>query len=156
MVRVGEKLPRVTLIDHHGVAFDSVQVKDKRLLLSFHPLAWTTICSKQMKALEKNIEAFKKAKTVAVGISVDSVPCKTAWGKKIKVEHTRMLSDFWPHGGLAEQLGIFRAENGFSQRANIIADSAGTVIFVKIYPIRELPDFQEILDFLIRTGRMPS
>ena len=156
MIRVGEKIRRFTLIDHHGVAFDSEQIKDKRLLLSFHPLAWTTICSKQMKALERNIEAFRQAKTVAVGISVDSVPCKTAWAKKIKVEHTRLLADFWPHGGLAEQLGIFRAENGFSERANIIADSAGRVVFVKIYPLRELPDIQEILDFLARPERMPS
>ncbi|MEN6473182.1 MAG: redoxin domain-containing protein [Syntrophaceae bacterium] len=151
MVRVGEKLQRVTLIDHHGIAFDSAQVKNKRLLLSFHPLAWTPVCAKQMKALERNREAFKKARTVAVGVSVDSVPCKTAWAKSIKVEHTRLLSDFWPHGGLAEQLGIFRIEHGFSERANIIADSAGMVIFVKIYPIREVPDIKEILDFLALT-----
>jgi len=151
MVRVGEKLQRFTLIDHHGIAFDSAHVKDKRLLLSFHPLAWTPICTRQMKALEKNLEDFRKNRTVAVGVSVDSVPCKTAWAKKIKVEHTRLLSDFWPHGGLAGQLGIFRTENGFSERANIIADAAGTIIFVKIYPIREVPDIKEVLDFLAQT-----
>lgn len=153
MVCVGEKLQRFTLIDHHGVVFDSEQVKGQRLLLSFHPLAWTPVCTRQMRSLEKNVEAFKMNRTIAVGVSVDSVPCKTAWAKKIKIEHTRMLSDFWPHGALAEQLGIFRHENGFSERANIIADAAGTIIFAKLYPLREVPDIKEIIDFLTETWR---
>lgn len=156
MVKVGDKLQHFTLIDQGGVAFDSSAMKGTRLLLSFHPLAWTPVCTKQMKALEKNLEVMKKLNTVAVGLSVDSVPCKTAWAKKIKVEQTRLLADFWPHGALAEQLGIFRAKNGFSERANIIIDAKSEVIFVKIYPIRELPDIKEILDFLAQSQGKPK
>jgi peroxiredoxin len=84
---------------------------------------------------------------VAAGLSIDSVPCKAAWAKSLKIKNTRLLSDFWPHGALAKSLGILRAE-GFSERANIILDEAGKVMFIKIYPIRELPDIAEILTAL--------
>jgi peroxiredoxin len=84
---------------------------------------------------------------VAVGLSVDSVPCKAAWAKSLKIKNTRILADFWPHGGVAKSMGLLRAE-GFSERANIIVNEAGKVIFVKVYPIKQLPDIGEILDAL--------
>jgi peroxiredoxin len=82
-----------------------------------------------------------------VGLSIDSVPCKAAWARSLKIKKTRLLSDFWPHGTLAKSLGILRAE-GFSERANILLDEAGKVMFVKVYPIRQLPDIGEILTAL--------
>jgi peroxiredoxin len=81
---------------------------------------------------------------VAVGLSIDSVPCKAAWARSLKIKKTRLLSDFWPHGAFSKSLGILRPE-GFSERANIILDEAGKVTFVKIYPIHQLPDIEEIL-----------
>jgi len=100
-----------------------------------------------MQALEKNKKSFDKLNTVAVGLSVDSVPCKAAWAKSLKIKNTRILADFWPHGGVAKSMGLLRAE-GFSERANIIVNEAGKVIFVKVYPIKQLPDIGEILDAL--------
>jgi peroxiredoxin len=85
---------------------------------------------------------------VALGVSVDSVPCKTAWAEKLKIKKTRLLCDFWPHGKLAKSLGLFRESNGFSERANVIIDEKGRVLHVKVYPIRELPDLEEILTLL--------
>jgi len=79
---------------------------------------------------------------------VDSVPCKAAWAKAIKIKNTKLLADFWPHGNVAKGIGLFREQNGFSQRANIILDESGKVCFVKIYPISELPDIEEIIVFL--------
>lgn len=148
MIKVGEKVKRFKLKDQHGVVFDSAAMKGKRLLLSFHPLAWTSICAKQMQALERNRAAFEKLGTLALGLSVDSVPCKAAWAKRLKIEQTPLLADFWPHGGLAAALGIFRDHDGFSERANIVVDEKGKVIFAKVYPIKELPDIKEILTFL--------
>ena len=101
-----------------------------------------------MKDLEKNRKIFEKYNTVAVGLSVDSVPSKAAWAKSLKIHYTRLLADFWPHGAVAKSLGILRTE-GFSERANIIIDEKGKVSFVKIYPIKELPDLKEIIQLLM-------
>jgi len=56
-----------------------------------------------------------------------------------------VLSDFWPHGQVAQLYGIFREETGFSERANIIVDEKGKIVFVKVYEISRLTDIQEII-----------
>ena len=118
------------------------------MVLSFHPLAWTSVCRDQMQDLEKHREDFNGLGAVAVGLSVDSVPCKQAWAEAIAVKDTRLLADFWPHGGVAQACGIFREKNGFRERAVFIVDKEGVVRFKKIYPIREVPDIGEILKAL--------
>ena len=148
MVGLGEKVRDFNLKDHLGKDFTLSEFVGRKILLSFHPLAWTSICAKQMQSLEENSGAFEKRNTVAVGVSVDSVPCKKAWAEELKIEQTRLLADFWPHGSLANQLGIFRDKDGISERANIIIDEQGKVIFVKVYPIKELPDINEIIKVL--------
>jgi peroxiredoxin len=141
---VGTRVKDFTLKDQNGQDFTLSAFKGKKVLLSFHPLAWTSICAKQMKALEKNLKIFEKAGAVAVGLSIDSVPCKAAWAKSLEVKKTRLLSDFWPHGKVAASLGLFRKE-GFSERANILVDEKGKVAWIKVYPIRELPDIREVI-----------
>jgi peroxiredoxin len=120
----------------------------KQVRLSWHPLAWTTVCALQMKALEKNRRAFAKLGVVALGLSVDTVPSKKAWAASLKIKETRLLCDFWPHGKVARALGLFRQVEGSSKRANVILDETGRVVFIKVYPISELPDIDEILSFL--------
>ncbi len=144
VVQVGKKLRDFKLKDQNGQEFLPADCKGKRVLLSFHPLAWTPVCARQMQSLERNKRALDKLNTVAVGLSIDSVPCKAAWAKNLKIKNTRLLSDFWPHGAVAKSLGILRAE-GFSERANIVVDEAGKVMFVRVYPIRQLPDIAEVL-----------
>jgi peroxiredoxin len=85
---------------------------------------------------------------VAVGVSVDTVPSKQAWAKDLGIEETRLLSDFWPHGEVAKKYGIFLEEKGISGRANVIIDENQKVVFFKVYEIPQLPDIEEIYDFL--------
>ena len=148
IIKLGKTVKNFTLPDQLGQNFILSKMKGRRVLLSFHPLAWTPVCTRQMQSLEKNKKAFDKFNTIAVGLSVDSVPSKAAWAKAIKVKQTRLLADFWPHGNVAKSLGLFRAQDGISQRANVIIDEAGKVCFVKVYPIAQLPDINEIIAFL--------
>ena len=148
IIKLGKTVKNFTLPDQLGQNFILSKMKGRRVLLSFHPLAWTPVCTRQMQSLEKNKKAFDKFNTIAVGLSVDSVPSKAAWAKAIKVKQTRLLADFWPHGNVARSLGLFRAQDGISQRANVIIDEAGKVCFVKVYPIAQLPDINEIIAFL--------
>ncbi|HVN72443.1 MAG TPA: redoxin domain-containing protein [Desulfomonilia bacterium] len=148
MVSAGDKIQDFTLKDHLGNDFTLSGFKGKKVLLSFHPLAWTSVCARQMQSLEDRREEFEKKNTIAVGVSVDSAPCKKAWAKELKIANTRLLADFWPHGGVAALLGIFRDKDGFSERANVIIDESGKVMFVKVYPTSELPDIGEIVNAL--------
>ena len=148
VIKVGDKAPDFSLKDQHNKELRLSELKGKKVLLSFHPLAWTKVCARQMQSLEKNREVFDKLNTVALGLSVDTVPSKHAWAKELDIKETRLLSDFWPHGEIAKLYGIFRAENGISERANIIVDEEQKVIFVKVYDIPQLPDIDEIINFL--------
>ncbi len=148
IIILGKSVKNFTLADQFGQDFVLSRMKGRRVLLSFHPLAWTPVCTRQMQSLEKNKKVFDTLNTIAVGLSVDSVPSKAAWAKAIKVKHTKLLADFWPHGGVAKSLGLFRDQNGFSQRANVILDEKGKVCFVTVYPVADLPDINEIIAFL--------
>ena len=144
----GDIAPDFSLKDHHNRDFKLSEFTGRRVLLSFHPLAWTPVCADQMRALESHKAVFDRLKTVAVGLSVDSFPTKRAWAKELGVKKTRLLCDFWPHGAVAHALGVFRKEDGFSERANIVVDENGRIVLIKIYEIPQLPDIEEIVAFL--------
>jgi peroxiredoxin len=148
MIAVGSKAPDFILKDQEGKQVQLSELKGKKVLLSFHPLAWTWVCAEQMKSLEANYKRFEKLNTVALGLSVDAVPTKKAWARDLAIEKTRLLSDFWPHGEVAKRYDIFREKDGFSERANIIVDEDQNVIFAKTYPISQVPDIEEVIKFL--------
>jgi peroxiredoxin len=148
MVQPGDPARNFSLKDSNDKTFDLYEQAGKRVLLSFHPLAWTEFCAAQMKSLEDKREELAALNCVAVGISVDSVPCKRAWAASLGITKTPLLRDFWPHGSVAMKYGIFRDENGFSERANIIVDEKQRIRFVKIYPVHSVPDIREIMAFL--------
>jgi peroxiredoxin len=147
-VRPGDQAENFSLKDRDDHVFELRKNEGKRTLLSFHPLAWTSFCAGQMRSLEEHFEELAALDTVAFGISVDSVPCKKAWAEHLEVSKTQFLSDFWPHGGVAQLYDIFNQEAGIARRTNIIVDETMTVRFVKVYPTLSLPDIGEVLAFL--------
>ena len=147
-IKTGDNFGDFTLKNHKDIALNTTGLAGKKILLSFHPLAWTPVCSQQMQSLEVNYQAFQDCNTMPLGISVDPVPCKKAWAENIGIANLDLLADFWPHGGLASRLGIFIEQFGISERANIVLDEQRVAIFVKVYPIKQLPDVQEVISFL--------
>jgi peroxiredoxin len=147
-IKIGDKIQDFRLKDQEEKEVHIYDFAGKNVLLSFHPLAWTSVCAEQMKSLEENYETFTRLNTAAFGISVDTTPSKKAWARELGITHIKLLSDFWPHGEVARTYGIFREKEGFSQRANIIIDEEQKIIFFKEYPIHELPDIEEIIKVL--------
>jgi len=148
MVQPGDPAKNFSLKDQNDKTFDLYEQTGKRILLSFHPLAWTDYCAAQMKSLEDKREVLTSLNCVPVGISVDSVPCKRAWASSLALKHTPLLCDFWPQGEVARKYGIFRDQNGFSERANVIVNEKQKVVFIKIYPVHSVPDIDEIIRVL--------
>ena len=73
-MEVGIKAPDFSCSDHRDTTFSLADHRGQKVLLSFHPLAWTPVCAKQMQSLEQQAGTFADLETEAVGISVDSVP----------------------------------------------------------------------------------
>lgn len=147
-IAIGAVAPDFELEDNREQKIKLSNLRGKKVLLSWHPLAWTSVCTDQMRALENNLEAFERLNTVPLGLSVDPAPSKRAWSAAILVENVSLPSDFWPHGKVASDYGIFDQQEGISGRANFIIDENGIVRWVKVYPLHELPDIQEVLEAL--------
>ncbi len=148
MLAIGSIAPEFNLKDQDGNVIQLSKLRGKKVLLSFHPLAWTSVCADQMKSLELAYEEFQSLNVLPIGISVDPVPSKKAWAESLGLKKLRIISDFWPHGEVAKAFDIFREKDGFSERANILIDEEGKIVWFKVYPIRQLPDLGEILSFL--------
>lgn len=97
-----------------------------------------------MPAFNAVLGEFDRRNAQVLGISVDSVPCNTAWKESLGGLNYPLLSDFWPHGETAQRYGVLRAE-GFTERAVFIVDKQGLVQYVDIHKISEPPDPQEVL-----------
>jgi peroxiredoxin len=147
-IKVGDKAPEFTLKDHNGKEVTLSSFRGKKVVLGFHPLAWTGVCATQMQNLEKYYDRMAELNAVALGISVDTSFSKHAWAKSLDIEKTPLLADFWPHGGVIKSYGVFNDELGASKRTVFIVDEEGTVIWHKIYPMPEVPDMEEIIKAL--------
>ena len=145
-IAVGDIAPDFVLKDNRVQDVRLSDYRGKKVLLSWHPLAWTGVCANQMKALEDNLSEFEKYNTVPLGMSIDSYPSKNAWAKELGVANVKLLADFWPHGKVAQDYGLFLEEKGFSERANVLIDEEGKVIWVKTYDVPVLPDIEEVLN----------
>ncbi len=147
-IEAGEKAPEFELKDHEDEKTNLSDFDGERVLLSFHPLAWTSVCRNQMVDLENNFQKFLEENVVPLGISIDPQPSKQAWAEELGLKNIRLLSDFWPHGETAKKYGIFRDKEGFSERANILIDEEGNIEFIKIYQLGERPDIEELLNLV--------
>ena len=145
VIRKGKNPNSFTIPDQDGNDISISDYDDKYKLLSFHPLAWTGVCKKQMNIIEERYEEFEKLNTVPFGISIDPVPTKKAWAEELGLEKLKILSDFNPLGFVAKIFDVFVEEENFSGRANVLLNPEGEVVWAKEYDIHEVPDFDEVI-----------
>lgn len=152
-VAVGDKAPDFEL---EALAGGTVRLSDfrgkKNVVLSFVPAAWTPVCSDQWPGYNLALELIEQHDAELIGISVDNIPSLFAWVKEMGGLNFTVLSDFWPHGEVAEKYGILRSD-GTSERAIVIIDKQGIIRFVHVNDINRRPD----LGVLIRElGKLPK
>ena len=85
--------------------------------------------------------------TQVLGLSVDSNPCLVAWAESLGGITYPLLSDFYPHGGIAEMYGVLRTD-GKSERAIFVLDKEGIIRYVDVHDIDEQPDNDVLLRVL--------
>ncbi len=147
-IKIGDKAPDFTLKNQNNKDVSLSSLKGKKVLLSFHPLAWTSVCAIQMKILELKHDEMEKLNTIALGMSVDNAYCKLEWARSLCIEKTDLLADFWPHGEIAKKYSLFLENAGISGRANILVDEKGNIEWIKVYEMSEVPDIEEIIRYL--------
>ena len=120
VLEIGAEAPEFTLSDQHGEELTlSELVAEGPVALVFFPLAFSGICTGELCELRDNLAAFEDASVRLLGISVDSVHALRAWAEQEGYTFS-ILSDFWPHGGVAREYGAFVEEAGIATRATFV------------------------------------
>lgn len=98
----------------------------KPVALVFFPLAFSSTCTTELCDLRDNIAMFKAEGIELIGISVDSKATLRAFAEEKGYDFT-LLADFWPHGEVAREYGVFLDEKGFANRATFLIDTDGVI-----------------------------
>ncbi|CAN5579528.1 peroxiredoxin [soil metagenome] len=98
----------------------------KPVALVFFPLAFSSTCTTELCALRDNLSLFTSDSVELMGISVDSKATLRAFAEAEGYDFT-LLADFWPHGDVAKEYGVFIEEKGFANRATFLIDTEGVI-----------------------------
>ena len=141
-VSVGESAPDFTLPSVAGKDITLSQFRgEKNVVISFVPAAWTPVCSDQWPGYNIAREMFDEHDAVLLGITVDNIPTLFAWTKQMGKLWFSVLSDFWPHGAVADRYGVLRSD-GVSERALIFIDKKGIIQDIQVNDINKRPDLE--------------
>jgi peroxiredoxin (alkyl hydroperoxide reductase subunit C) len=132
---VGTDAPEFSLRDQNNELVTLSQFKgDKAVLLVFYPFAFTNICTGELGQIRQQIDRFANDSVQVVTISIDSPYSHKIFSQRDELNFP-LLSDFWPHGAVADAYGVFNAEIGAANRGTFLIDSAGTIQFSEVTEI---------------------
>lgn len=139
-VTVGDPAPDFSLPTISGEKITLAQFRgNKNVVLSFIPAAWTPVCSGQWPGYNIVQDMFEQTDTHLIGVSTDNVPTLHAWVQEMGGVWFSVASDFYPHGQLAEALGILRS-SGETERALFLIDKEGIIRYIDVHDINSRPD----------------
>jgi peroxiredoxin (alkyl hydroperoxide reductase subunit C) len=134
---------QVTLGDYRG---------KKNVVLSFVPAAWTPVCSDQWPGYNMARPLFEVNEAVLLGITVDNIPTLFAWTAQMGTLWFPVLSDFWPHGAVAERYGVLRGD-GVAERALFFIDKSGMIRAIEVADINTRPKLENLVANLEKLSR---
>jgi mycoredoxin-dependent peroxiredoxin len=132
MLEVGASAPDFVLKDQNN---QEVRLSDfrgrKAVLLVFYPLAFTGTCQGELCLVRDNLNDFVNDDVQVLTISVDSPYSHKVWADQQGYQFP-LLSDFWPHGAVAQAYGVLNEEKGFANRGTFVIDREGVVRFAEM------------------------
>ncbi|TQN31420.1 peroxiredoxin [Haloactinospora alba] len=144
----GDAAPEFALADQHGQIVRLSDFSGRRaVLLVFYPLAFSSVCGSELEVLRDNLAEFESAGVQLLSVSVDSMFAHRVWDDREGFGFP-LLSDFWPHGGVARSYGVFDETKGVALRATLLVDRSGTVRWKAVNPVSEgrvLADYRAAL-----------
>ena len=147
-VNVGDGAPLFTLPAVSGETISLSQYRERRnVVLSFVPAAWTPVCSDQWPGYNIIKGIFDRHDAILLGVTVDNIPTLFAWTNQMGKLWFPVLSDFWPHGAVAEKYGILRS-NGVSERALFVIDKNGLIRYIDVHDINKRPPLEDLVGAL--------
>lgn len=144
-VKAGQEAPDFTLSAITGKTVTLSHFRNKHnVVLSFVPAAWTPVCSGQWPGYNIAKDFFDAHDAVLLGITVDNIPTLHAWTLQMGKLWFDVLSDFWPHGAVADSYGVLRGD-GTAERALVFIDKKGIVTGAYVSDINVRPPLEFVV-----------
>lgn len=122
---IGDQAPDFELQNQDGELVKLSDFRGKKpVVLVFYPLAFSGICTGELCELRDNIAKFERADVELLAISVDSKFVHKKFAEQEGYKFS-LLADFWPHGGVAKQYGVFIEDAGIANRATFVINKVG-------------------------------
>lgn len=125
---IGDAAPDFSLANQFGetVTLSSFAGK-KNVVVVFYPLSFSGVCTGELCEIRDNFDQFANADVELLAISVDSKYVQKRFAEQEGYKFS-VLADFWPHGQVAKDYGVFLEENGFANRGTFVINKSGELV----------------------------
>ena len=123
---VGQPAPDFSLRAHTGDTVSLSDLKGGKAIIAFIPFPHTGICDTEACALRDDYSSLSADGSKVVIITCHATPLVKVWAEQHNIPFP-VLSDFWPHGAIAQAYGCFNEQVGVAMRASYILDADGVV-----------------------------
>lgn len=127
------------------------EIMDSNILLLFFPLAFTSVCTKELCSVRDNISLYNHFNTAVFGISVDSLYTLAKFKEEQHLNFT-LLSDFNKEVSTAYDClyPLFGYNmKGVSKRAAFVIDKNMIIQYAEVLEnANDVPDFNKIVKAL--------
>jgi peroxiredoxin len=123
---VGKPAPDFSLRSHTGDTVSLSDLKGSKAIIAFIPFPHTGICDTEACALRDDYSSLSADGSKVVIITTHAAPLVKVWAEQHQIPFP-VLSDYWPHGAVAQAYGCFNEQVGVAMRASYILDADGVV-----------------------------
>lgn len=153
-LKKGDKAPVFSLTDTSGNSVTLQDLQDKSegdLLLTFFPLAFSSVCTDELCTMRDNMKFYDSLHTTVAGISIDSFFTLKEFKKANNLKFP-LLSDFNKDASKAYDVLYedYFGMKGVAKRSVFIIGNDGTIKYSEVLEDSgELPDFKAIQNVLV-------
>lgn len=127
-IEIGQTAPEFSLKDQNGELVSLADFRgNKAVALVFYPFTFTGVCEGELCQLRDDYSDFEKAGVQVLAVSCDSRHAQRIWAEQ-QGYNFPVLSDFWPHGAVAQAYGVFNEALGCAIRATFFIDKNGVLV----------------------------
>jgi peroxiredoxin len=152
----GTVAPDFALRDAAGGEVRLADFRGRPVVLVFYPLDWSPGCSQQLDLYTQELAEFEARGATLLAVSVDSIYSHGAWAAVRGITFP-LLADFEPKGEVARLYNVWRAGDGFPDRALYVVDGEGVIRYAHVSPrLSRIPDIYELYRALSQITGQPE
>ena len=140
----GTPAPDFSLPSTLGTSLGPADFRGRPVILVFYPADWSPVCTDQLGLYQEVMPEFQRHGAELLGIAVDGPWSHRAFAKDRNLRFP-LLADFEPKGEVSRAYGVYRAQDGTSERALFVLDTAGVISWSYVSPSEVNPGADGIL-----------